>query len=137
VYHKFLLHFCEGEVPTILTCLLTFLPNPKSRVLEKLIGLQLVKKFFAFYETRRFINTFTSDRHTSLSSASSIKSIPHIPPPEDPSKYYPPIYAWVSPFFSFPQVTPLKPCTRLSPPNMRYMPHTSYSSRFYHAHDSG
>ena len=33
----------------------------------------------------------------------------HIPLPEDPSKYYPPIYAWVSPVVSFPQVSPPNP----------------------------
>ena len=41
---------------------------------------------------------------------------PHNPPPVDPSSYYPPIYAWVSPVASFPQVSPPKPCIRLSPP---------------------
>ena len=40
----------------------------------------------------------------------------HIPLPEDPSEYYPPIYAWVSPVVSFSEVSPPKPCTRLSPP---------------------
>jgi hypothetical protein len=40
----------------LLTCLLTYLLTPWSRVLlEKLTGLQLVKKFPAFYGTRRFI----------------------------------------------------------------------------------
>ena len=39
---------------------------------------------------------------------------PHIPLPEDPSKYYPPIYSWVSQVVSFPQVSPLKPCIRVS-----------------------
>jgi hypothetical protein len=39
----------------------------RRRVLEKLTGLQLVKKFPAFYGTRRFITAFTSDRHVSLS----------------------------------------------------------------------
>jgi hypothetical protein len=40
--------------------------------------LQLVKKFPAFYGTRRFITAFTSTRHLSLSWASSIQSItPH------------------------------------------------------------
>jgi hypothetical protein len=34
---------------------------------------------------------------------------PHIPLPEDRSDY-PPIYAWVSPVVSFPQVSPPKPC---------------------------
>jgi len=38
-----------------------------SRVLlEKLTGFQLVKKFPAFYGTRRFITAFTSARHLSL-----------------------------------------------------------------------
>jgi hypothetical protein len=41
--------------------------NPWSRVLlEKLTGLQLVKKFPAYYGTRRFITAFTSARHLSL-----------------------------------------------------------------------
>jgi hypothetical protein len=36
-------------------------------VLEKLTGLQPVKKFPAFYGTRKFIAAFTSVRHMSLS----------------------------------------------------------------------
>jgi len=36
----------------------------------------MVKKFHAFYGTRRFITTFRSPRHLSLSWASSIQSIP-------------------------------------------------------------
>ena len=36
----------------------------------------------------------------------------HNPLPEDPSQYYPPIYAWVSPLVSFPQVSPPNPCIR-------------------------
>ena len=47
-------------------------------LLEKLIGLQLVKNFPAFYGTRRFITALTSVRHLSLSWASPIQSIyPH------------------------------------------------------------
>ena len=47
---------------------LTYLLTPWSSVLlEKLIGSQLVKKFPAFYGTRRFITEFTSARHLSLS----------------------------------------------------------------------
>jgi len=42
---------------------------------EKLTGLQLVKKFPAFYETRRFITELRSLRHPSLSWASPIQSI--------------------------------------------------------------
>ena len=53
--------------------------TPWCRVLlEKLTGLQLVKKFQAFYGTRRFITALTSVRHLSLSWANPIQSIyPH------------------------------------------------------------
>jgi hypothetical protein len=58
----------------------SYLLTPWSTVLlEKLTGLQLVKKFTAFYGTRRFITAFTSARHLSLSWASSIQSIPPHP----------------------------------------------------------
>ena len=57
----------------------TYLITPWCRVLlEKLTGLQLVKKFPAFHGTRRFITALTSVRHLSLSWTSSIQSIyPH------------------------------------------------------------
>ena len=57
----------------------TYLLTPWCRVLlEKLTGLQLVKKFPAFHGTRRFITALTSVRHLSLSWASPIQSIyPH------------------------------------------------------------
>ena len=62
-----------------LTYLLTYLLTPWSRILlEKLTALKLVNKFHAFYGTRRFIAAFTSARHLSLFSNSSIQSIyPH------------------------------------------------------------
>ena len=48
---------------TLLTYLLTYLLTPWCRVLlEKLTGLQLVKKFTTFHETRRFITALTSVR---------------------------------------------------------------------------
>ena len=58
---------------------ITYLLTPWSRVLlEKLTGLQLVKKFPAFHGTRRFITALTSVRQISLSCASPIQSIyPH------------------------------------------------------------
>ena len=58
---------------------ITYLLTPWCRVLlEKLTGLQLVKKFPAFHGTRRFITANTSVRHLSLSWASPIQSIyPH------------------------------------------------------------
>ena len=57
----------------------TYLLTPWCRVLlEKLTGLQLVKKFPAFHGTRRFITVLTSVRHLSLSWASPIQSTyPH------------------------------------------------------------
>ena len=59
--------------------LLTYLLTPWCRVLlEKLTGLQLVKKFPAFHGSRRFITALTSVCHLSLSWASPIQSIyPH------------------------------------------------------------
>ena len=56
-----------------------YLFTPWCRVLlEKLTGLQLVKKFPAFYGTRRFVTALTSVRQLSLSWASPIHSIyPH------------------------------------------------------------
>jgi len=57
-----------------------YLLTPWTRVLlEKLTGFQLVKKFPAFYGTRRFITTVTSTYHLSLTWASSIQSTPPHP----------------------------------------------------------
>ena len=58
---------------------LTHSLTPWCRVLlEKLTGLQLVKKFPAFHGTRRFITALTSVRQLFLSWASPIQSIyPH------------------------------------------------------------
>ena len=59
--------------------LCTYLLTPWCRVLEKLTGLQLVKKLPAFHGTRRFITALTSVRHLSLSWANPIQSIyPHL-----------------------------------------------------------
>ena len=57
----------------------TYLLTPRCRVLlEKLTGLQLVKKFPAFHGTRRFITALTSVRQLSLSWANPIQSTyPH------------------------------------------------------------
>ena len=59
--------------------LLTYSVTPCCRVLlEKLTGLQLVKKFPAFHGTRKFFTALTSVHHLSLSWASPIQSIyPH------------------------------------------------------------
>ena len=65
--------FSPVHVHPVFLSLLTYLLTPCSRVLlEKLTGFQLVKKFPAFYGTRKFITALTSARHLSLSWASSI-----------------------------------------------------------------
>ena len=94
-----------------------YLLTPCSTVLlEKLTGFQLVKKFPAFYGTRRFITVFTSARHLSLSWASSIKSITLHP------TYWRSILILSSSLLlgpqvvTFPQVSTPKPCTHLSSP---------------------
>ena len=63
----------------LLTYLLTYLLTPWCRaLLEKLTGLQLVKKFPTFHGTRRFITALTRVHHLPLSWASPIQSIyPH------------------------------------------------------------
>jgi hypothetical protein len=54
--------------PGQFTYYLTYLFTPWSRfLLQKLTGLQVVKKFPTYYGTRRLITTFTSARHLSLS----------------------------------------------------------------------
>ena len=79
------------------------LVTPWSRdLLKKLTGSQPVKKFPAFYGTRRFITAFASAHHQSLYRATSIQSIPlHTSSCISPL-YYPPIFAWVFKVVSFP-----------------------------------
>ena len=66
----------KSNVDCILAVKLSYLLTPRCRVLlEKLTGLQLLKKFPAFHGNRRFITALTSVRHLSLSWASPIQSI--------------------------------------------------------------
>jgi len=102
-----------------------------SRVLvEGLTSSQLVKKFPAFYGTRRFITAFTSAWHLSPSCARTIRSItPH------PT-------SWISNLIlsshlclclscgSFPQIYSPKPRMHLSSLHTCYMPLPSHSSWF-------
>ena len=65
-----------------LTYIHTYLLTPCNRVLlQKLSHFQLVKKFAAFYWTRKFITAVTSARHLSLSWAISNQSITTHPTP--------------------------------------------------------
>jgi len=82
---KIQLHFTVSLTPWkqtewwVKVAILTYLLTPWCRVLlEKLTSLQLVRKFPAFYGTRRFITELTSVRHLSLSWASPIQyTYPH------------------------------------------------------------
>ena len=66
----------KAHMSRILGRYITYLLTPWCRVLlEKLTGLQLVKKFPVFHGTRRLITALTSVRHLSLSWASPIQSI--------------------------------------------------------------
>ena len=119
--------------------ILTYILTPCCRVLlEKLIGLQIVKKFPSFHGTRRFITALTILRHLSLSWASPIQST------------YPHPTSWRSililsthlllglPSGLFPSSFPTK--TLYTPPlltHKRHMPSPSHSFRFYHPHNIG
>ena len=71
---------CSDILTYLFSYLLTYFLTPFSRVLlEKLTAFQLLKKFPAFYGTRRFLTVLTSARHLSLSWARSIQSIPPHP----------------------------------------------------------
>ena len=91
--------------------------TPWSRVLlEKLTGFHLVKRFSAFYGTRRFVTTFTSSRHLSISWASSIQSIPPHPTSCRFILILSTQLGLVSQVVSFPQVFPPKPLYMSPPP---------------------
>ena len=76
VYNTFRAQPEDGFIRGAETC---YLLTPWCRViLEKLTGLQLVKKLPAFHGTRRFITALTSVRHLSLSWVNPIQSTyPH------------------------------------------------------------
>jgi len=129
-----------------------YLLTPWCRVLlEKLTGLQLVKKFPASHETRRFITALTSVRHLSLSWANPIQSIyPHptawksvlilsthlhlglpsgsLPPVSPPRHYTPP-----SPHPYAPHAQPISFFSILSP--AQYATHTEWKIPVSHRYN--
>ena len=124
----FLLYHVSAACYSLLT--------PWCRVLEKLTGLQLVKKFPAFCGTRRFITALTSVRHLSLSWASPV----HIPTSHlleiHPTIIHPSTPRSPHWFLSlrFPHQDPIRPSLLT---HTRHMPSPSHSSRFYHPHNIG
>ena len=107
-------------------------------LLEKLTGLQLVKKFHAFHGTRRLITALTSVHHLSLSWTSPIQSI------------YPHPTSWrsiliLSTHLSLGLRSGLLPSSfpnqdSIHPPlltHTRHMPSPSHSSPIYHPHNIG
>ena len=127
-----------GNLSTLRTGRLYLLTLWCRVLLEKLTGLQLVKKFPVFHGTRRFFTALTGVRHLSLSWASPIQSI------------YPHPTSWRSivilsthlrlglPIgllpFGFPTKTLYTPSLLT---HTRHMPSPSHSSRFYHPHHIG
>ena len=114
-----------------LNSVFVYLLTPWCRVLlEKLTGLQLVKKLPAFHGTQRFITALTSIRHLSLSWASPIQSL------------YPHPTSWRSvlilfthlhlglPSGSFPPVSPQRPYTPPLLTHTRHMPSPSVLGSF-------
>ena len=128
--------FCSPSLAFFLQA--TYLLTAWCRVLlEKLTGLQLVKKFSAFHGTRRFITALKSVHHLSLSWGSPIQSI------------YPHPTSWRSvlilsthlrlglPSGLFPSGFPTKTLIQPLLTHTRHMSSPSHSSRFYHPHSIG
>jgi hypothetical protein len=104
-------------------------------LIEKLTRPKLLKKFPAFYGTRRFITAFTWARHLS-SWTRSIQCMLLPPPPNRTTRRS--ILILSSHLRldlssdSFPQVFPLKPCMHLCSPQTCYMPSLSQTSGLDH-----
>ena len=113
-----------------------YLLFPWCRVLlEKLTGLQLVKKFPAFHGTRRFITALTSVRQLSLSWASPVQFVyPH--PTSRRSILILSTHLRLGlPSGLLPSGFPTKTLYTPLLTHTRHMPSPSHSSRFHHPHN--
>ena len=81
------IYVCMNVRTYVRICVLVYyLLTPWCRVLlEKLTGLQLVKKFPTFHGTRRFITALTSAATCLYPGPAQSSPYTHIPPPGDPS----------------------------------------------------
>jgi hypothetical protein len=138
-YHVILRQLVINTLPSYTsisnTAAANYLLTPRSRVLlEKLTGLQLVKKFPLFYGTRRFLTAFTS-----------VPILSQLDPVHTPTFHFLKIH-----FNIILSSTPRSPQRTLSLrfphqnpvyasllPHTRYMPSSIHSSRFYHPKNIG
>ena len=121
----------------LLTYSLTHSLTPWRFLPEKLTGFQLVKKFPIFYGTQRFITTFASARHLSLSHASLIQSIPPHPTFRRSILIFSSHLCLGLPSGLFSSGLPTKPCICLSSPPYTLHACPSNSSWYYHTHNIG
>ena len=118
------------------TILFTYLLTPWSRILlQKLSGLQLVKKF------PHFLKPECSLPHSQMPSTCSNPNLarsslyPYISLLVDASYF--PIYTLVFKVVPLPQVSLPRTCISLASPHTCYMPHPSHSSPFGHPNNIG
>ena len=110
--------------------------TPSSRVLlEKLTGVQLDKRFHAFYGTRKFTTAFTNVRHLFVSWARLIQSMPPHPASRRSILILFSHLRLGLPSGLLPSGFPTKILYTHLLSHTRYMSRPSHSCRFYHSNN--